>query len=218
MLYYQLPPRGFWFWWCDGLQVHDALVVALWVGINVLYVEQRTSLVMALYKGEQLTHCQTICSAFAVAVRRVSLAGRVPSMSCWVLHGRGLPRLPPWQDANILPGVLGKVRLCCSLPVSWILPLGITVLDIQGWGAQNHNPDSLHSFSGALGWAATLDIMLLFLPVPRSTFLHYLLGSGFSSLMKYHRWGHSSNTMSGTGCLYLVMTLAFGSSRCERAV
>ena len=51
VLYYQLPPRGFWFWWCDGLQVYDALVVALWVSINVLYVEQRTSLVMALYKG-----------------------------------------------------------------------------------------------------------------------------------------------------------------------
>ena len=32
--------------------------------------------------------------------------------------------------------------------------------------------------------------MLLLYPVPRSTFLlHYLLGTGFSSLIKYHRWG-----------------------------
>ena len=30
--------------------------------------------------------------------------------------------------------------------------------------------------------------MLLFYPIPRSTFLHYLLGTGFSSLIKYHRY------------------------------
>ena len=41
--------------------------------------------------------------------------------------------------------------------------------------------------AGAFGWAATLDIMLLFFPVPRSTFLHWLLGSSFPALIKYHR-------------------------------
>ena len=46
----------------------------------------------------------------------------------------------------------------------------------------------MRSISGGLGWAATLDIMLLFYPLPRSTFLHYLLGAGFKSLIKYHRW------------------------------
>ena len=51
---------------------------------------------------------------------------------------------------------------------------------------------SVHSISGGCGWAATLDIMLLFFPVPRSTFLHYLLGTGFSSLVKYHRCGMES--------------------------
>ena len=41
--------------------------------------------------------------------------------------------------------------------------------------------------SGAFGWAATLDIMLLFFPVARSTFLHWMLGTSFPALIKYHR-------------------------------
>ena len=43
------------------------------------------------------------------------------------------------------------------------------------------------SISGALGWAATLDILLLFYPVPRSIFLHWLMGTNFPTLIKYHR-------------------------------
>ena len=39
--------------------------------------------------------------------------------------------------------------------------------------------------------------MLLFFPVPRSTFLHYLLGTGFSSLMKYHRWSTAEASLVG---------------------
>ena len=47
--------------------------------------------------------------------------------------------------------------------------------------------------SGALGWAASLDILLLFYPVPRSCFLNRLLGAGFPLLIKYHRWlGHGT--------------------------
>lgn len=43
------------------------------------------------------------------------------------------------------------------------------------------------SISGALGWAATLDILLLFYPVPRSIFLHWLMGTNFPTIIKYHR-------------------------------
>ena len=43
--------------------------------------------------------------------------------------------------------------------------------------------------SGALGWAATLDILLMMYPVPRSTFLHWMMGESFPTLIKYHRYG-----------------------------
>ena len=46
--------------------------------------------------------------------------------------------------------------------------------------------------SGALGWAATLDILLLFYPVPRSVFLHSMMGGdNFANLIKYHRCGRA---------------------------
>ena len=40
---------------------------------------------------------------------------------------------------------------------------------------------------GVFAWAATPNIMLLFYPVPRSTFLHWMLGQNFQQLIKYHR-------------------------------
>ena len=40
---------------------------------------------------------------------------------------------------------------------------------------------------GVFAWAATPNIMLLFYPVPRSSFLHWMLGQNFQQLIKYHR-------------------------------
>lgn len=63
VLLFQLPPHGFWFWLCNGLQVYDALVVALWVAINVLYVEQKTRLVLSVYRSVLTVHtcCEFQC-------------------------------------------------------------------------------------------------------------------------------------------------------------
>lgn len=54
ILHYQLPPRGFWTWWCGGLAVYDALVVAAWVAINVIYTQQRVALILPLFKRKGL--------------------------------------------------------------------------------------------------------------------------------------------------------------------
>ena len=52
--------------------------------------------------------------------------------------------------------------------------------------------------------------MLLFYPVPRSTFLHYLLGTGFSSLIKYHRWGKRGRLLS------VIYPFVFSCDCCSR--
>ena len=52
ILHYHLPPRGFWTWWCGGMAVYDALVVAAWIAINILYTQQRVALILPLFKGE----------------------------------------------------------------------------------------------------------------------------------------------------------------------
>ena len=38
----------------------------------------------------------------------------------------------------------------------------------------------------AIGWAASTDLLLLFYPVPRNTFLHWLFNTDFPGLVKYH--------------------------------
>ncbi|PNH07852.1 Ferric reduction oxidase 7, chloroplastic [Tetrabaena socialis] len=46
------------------------------------------------------------------------------------------------------------------------------------------------------GWVARLDILVLFFPLPRCNFLHWLLGADFATLIKYHRWlGHGTLAM-----------------------
>ncbi|KAG2452309.1 hypothetical protein HYH02_003333 [Chlamydomonas schloesseri] len=43
------------------------------------------------------------------------------------------------------------------------------------------------------GWVGRLDILIMFFPLPRCNFLHWLLGSDFPTLIKYHRWlGHGT--------------------------
>ena len=45
----------------------------------------------------------------------------------------------------------------------------------------------LCSVAQSFGWAATPNILLLFYPVPRNSFLHWLFGTDFPGLIKYHR-------------------------------
>ena len=52
ILHYHLPPRGFWTWWCGGMAVYDALVVAAWIAINVIYTQQRVALILPIFKGD----------------------------------------------------------------------------------------------------------------------------------------------------------------------
>ena len=57
ILHYHLPPRGFWTWWCGGMAFHDALVLAAWIAINVIYTQQRVALILPIFKGIPfLTH------------------------------------------------------------------------------------------------------------------------------------------------------------------
>ena len=48
--HYELGPRQFWWYWCGGLKVHDAMSVALWLALNILCVQQRS-------------HCYSVSSA-----------------------------------------------------------------------------------------------------------------------------------------------------------
>ena len=42
--HHELGPRQFWWYWCGGLKVHDAITVALWLALNTLCVQQRICL------------------------------------------------------------------------------------------------------------------------------------------------------------------------------
>ena len=56
-------------------------------------------------------------------------------------------------------------------------------------GCSDKQAASMCSVAQSFGWAATPNILLLFYPVPRNSFLHWLFGTDFPGLVKYHRSG-----------------------------
>ena len=57
-----------------------------------------------------------------------------------------------------------------------------------------------------MGNASTLNLLLLFYPLSRSSFLHWWLGTDFPTLIRYHRW-------LGVGTM-LTLTLHGGGYLC----
>ena len=61
-----------------------------------------------------------------------------------------------------------------------------------------------------MGWAATFDILLLFYPVPRSSFLLWLLGTSFPEFVKYHRYWHPCRACAPSPAYnFLPVTVTF---------
>ena len=58
---YELGPRKFWWWWCGGLKMYDALVVALWLALNVLCIQQRASLELPRIEGSSRPIVHLFC-------------------------------------------------------------------------------------------------------------------------------------------------------------
>ncbi|EFJ47088.1 ferric-chelate reductase [Volvox carteri f. nagariensis] len=89
------------------------------------------------------------------------------------------------------------VLLWLGLHILWLREMTMRVLDSRRAAppppkaAKKLKPlpevvqDSVAKYSG---WVGRLDILLLFFPLPRCNFLHWLLGSDFASMVKYHRW------------------------------
>ena len=55
-LRYHLPPRALWLWLCDGLAVYDGLIVAAWLILNVLYIQQRYVLLQSSFSSMQFRY------------------------------------------------------------------------------------------------------------------------------------------------------------------
>ena len=68
-----------------------------------------------------------------------------------------------------------------AVPVVQSMKLTCTFLVLAYW-------KSGCSLGYASAWAAMFNLLAVFLPVPRSSFLHYLFNSDFSTVIKYHRW------------------------------
>ena len=78
-----------------------------------------------------------------------------------------------------------------------------------------------HRVGAGCGWACCLNIMLLMYPVPRSSFLHWLSGTSFPTLIKYHRYMPQlpSPSMPHRACLtFRSIAHAHGPGWCYQGV
>ena len=86
-----------------------------------------------------------------------------------------------------------SLELDARLCICWHCPHRPVSMTIASWHVRT---------SGALGWAATLDILLMMYPVPRSTFLHWMMGESFPTLIKYHRYGSLQSALRPSRCRF----------------
>ncbi|KAL3151709.1 hypothetical protein ABBQ38_012690 [Trebouxia sp. C0009 RCD-2024] len=116
--------------------------------------------------------------------------------------------LPPhglWQwlcgGLNVLDALLVVCWLGLTLTWTYAKSAGriprIRASVAAGTSKRSYSLQMLDGVAQSFGWAATPNILLLFYPVPRNCFLHWLFGTDFSGLIKYHRW-------LGTGTIWTV--------------
>lgn len=66
-------------------------------------------------------------------------------------------------------------------------------LDRSTMSTKEYNAANATAVFASFGNALTIDMLLLFYPLSRSSFLHWWLGTDFPSIIKFHRWmGHGT--------------------------
>lgn len=193
----ELQPRSFWWWCCGGLKVYDALIVTGYLIVNVLYVEQRYVLYLTGLKRALPSPWRGIfeeCSTFRVISRDEMVWG--VSQRRWRStmgsSRAGIISRPCWR------------RECMPVPAPACKPVGPcgSAGLISAW--------HVGRLGGSLAWAATPNLMLLFYPVPRSSFLLWMLGQNFEQLVKYHKCGTSSQDI----CMAAISAVRGVSQEC----
>ncbi|PNH12965.1 Ferric reduction oxidase 2 [Tetrabaena socialis] len=186
LLSWQVPPRNLWRTLLGGLSFLDLLLILLWLGLHVLWMRETTMRVLDNRRANPPPpKASAARSPPPVAQSNAAMppsAVKAISMPTPAVR-RALLAAAPTTSAN-------KTTAPPPPAAKQLTPLPRVV--------QNN-------LAKYYGWVGRLDMLVLFFPLPRCNFLHWLLGADFAALIKYHRWlGHGTLVMMSLhGIMYM---------------
>ncbi|KXZ46619.1 hypothetical protein GPECTOR_42g830 [Gonium pectorale] len=181
VLAYRVPPRGLWHALLGpgGLSLQDLLLILLWVGLHIMWMHEMTMRVLDNRRANPPPPKVTLRPPPAVGAKTVTTAApppfnvsRPPPQVATRHLLQAAAAAPPPAGAALPPKV-NATATPKPPPPRTVKPLPFVVQD---------------NVAKYYGWVGRLDILLLYFPVPRCNFLHWLLDSDFPTLIKYHRW------------------------------
>ncbi|GLC43534.1 hypothetical protein PLESTM_001483800 [Pleodorina starrii] len=217
LLRWQLPPRGLWraVLGPDGLSLLDLILILLWFGLHIMWLTDMTFRVLdtrrmpaatkAVTTKSNTTTAITANSTGTAALNSSPLPAANTSSAAEVNATRAAARLRSLLAANSTNSNAGNSSGSNGTSTTNAKTTTTTTVkplprEVQG---------SLAKYTGFVG---NLDLLLLFFPLPRCNFLHWLLNSDFPAMVKYHRWlGHGTLLMySLHGVIYMAIWKADG--------
>ncbi|GFR41832.1 hypothetical protein Agub_g2609 [Astrephomene gubernaculifera] len=200
LLHMRLPPRGLWraLLGPGGLSVLDLLLVLMWAALHAMWMYEMTGRALEVrrmapppFRVLARSSPDIKSPAAAATNTTTSIASRaMPSAASAVNVTRRLLQI------NTTATKMNTTSAATSLPApATAKPAKPLPRAVQG------------SVAKYFGWVAQMDILLLFYPLPRCNFLHWILGSDFATMIKYHRWlGHGTLlACSLHGIMYLAL-------------
>ncbi|KAG2452202.1 hypothetical protein HYH02_003233 [Chlamydomonas schloesseri] len=196
VLNHPVPPGGLWrsLLGPGGLSVLDLFLILFWFAIHAMWMYEMTMRILDNRRANppppkprspppvfKAAPANTTTSSPKPAAARLLLTATHSRM---LLQSQSPSPAPPASRPPPANGTTkaanGTVKAASPPPaaVKKLKPLPEVVQD---------------SVAKYAGWVGRLDILIMFFPLPRCNFLHWLLGSDFPTLIKYHRWlGHGT--------------------------
>ena len=196
---YQLPPRSFWAWWCEGLSPVDLI---LWLGVWALMVSWAWQLTEGVW-----ARIYSASFAWSDAIRHGAVFSCLLYVwstveECTVLHCT--------QHAKPSTFSMSQVTMqvhCISLPSRRDIHMGCTLPRLKrklpglpGTCRELYPPagpyccciyhqaeSGLCRVATRVGFAAMAGFLCLFYLIPRNSFIQHLFRCDFSALLRYHR-------------------------------
>ncbi|GIL63792.1 hypothetical protein Vafri_17790 [Volvox africanus] len=226
LLRWQVPPRGLWrkVLGPDGLSMLDLILLLLWIGLHIMWLREMTMKTLDARRAPAAVKVvsTTVKSNSSATFKNNTTATRltnnsssaVPSVnSSTVRVNLSNVTAGPARHRSLLEVINSTTTLnntksnyttitnaTTKTSTSTSTATKTTTLKPLPREVQN----SMAKYTGMVG---NFDLLMLFFPLPRCNFLHWLLQSDFPGMVKYHRWlGHGTLMMySLHGIIYMAL-------------
>ncbi|GIL93762.1 hypothetical protein Vretimale_66 [Volvox reticuliferus] len=237
LLRWQVPPRGLWrkVLGPDGLSMLDLILLLLWFGLHILWLREMTMKTLDARRAPAAVKVSTMVKSNSSATRnnsnttatRLTNSSSLPSPSGPSVNSStgafnftngttAHARLRSLLDVTATTAATSNTSTFNSTKSNYTVTINATTKTSTSTSTSTKakttavkplSREVQNSMAKYTGMVGNFDLLMLFFPLPRCNFLHWLLQSDFPGMVKYHRWlGHGTLMMySLHGVIYMAL-------------